>query len=86
MYAIRSYYVSCPNAEDGAIIVTVLGGTEPYLYTWNTGLSRIEVGNSFRELVKAFMDGTSADEMLGAIIHASFEGTPLTGALVANEA
>jgi len=61
------------------------GKWDPMVLPWNTGLSRIEVGNSFRELVKAFMDGTSADEMLGAIIHASFEGTPLTGALVANE-
>lgn len=29
--------VSCPGGQDGAVTVTVNGGTSPYTYEWNTG-------------------------------------------------
>lgn len=33
---------SCPEAEDGSIIVQAAGGTPPYAFSWNNGLGTIE--------------------------------------------
>lgn len=31
--------VSCPQSRDGAVIVTVIGGAEPFVYSWSNGAS-----------------------------------------------
>ncbi|MFT7589107.1 MAG: gliding motility-associated-like protein [Limisphaerales bacterium] len=36
-------YTSCPNSADGAINMSVAGGSPPYNYLWNHGVSTLDV-------------------------------------------
>ncbi|WP_295451787.1 N-acetylmuramoyl-L-alanine amidase [uncultured Thiodictyon sp.] len=61
------------------------GKWDPMVLTWESELSPSQVGNRFRELVKAFIQGAGEDETQGANVQASINGAHLTGSLVANE-
>ena len=34
---------SCPDANDGAVSITITGGTNPYILNWNTGATGYEI-------------------------------------------
>lgn len=61
------------------------GKWDPMVLPWDTSLTRTEVGDRFRDLVKAFMAGSGEDEKHGADIKVSLDGKTLADSLIANE-
>lgn len=61
---------SCPLSEDGAIDISVTGGTQPYEYYWSSGSN-----NAIAENLQAGMHSVTITDMMGCEYIQSFELT-----------
>ncbi|QTF94203.1 N-acetylmuramoyl-L-alanine amidase [Halomonas sp. BM-2019] len=69
----------------GTLGVQQLGKWDPLALPWEPTLSPAQVGERFRNLVSALLQGVDSDDSLGAELAAQLFGRPLQGALHADE-
>lgn len=75
--------VSCNGNSTGAVSATALGGTEPYRYQWNTGVTTQSVSNLVAGLYSLTVtDANGCQEMLSLTITQA-SGLTLTGSTTA---